>query len=370
MFRRYRQFQALTEREVNEGKRAEAQARRRTALERLDPLDLSATTWPELPPPAIVNAITFAARRGLHRTPDRHAGPLRAALAEAHGIAPERIVAGSGAAQLLAAATQVLLEPGDELVTPWPSYGLYPHLARRAGGRAVPVPGFSVAAIRSAITPRTRVVALCNPNDPTGELLDADELRTLLEALPERVVVLLDEALRHFADREPTDAALALVDELPRLLVVRTLSKAWGLAGLRVGYAVGGEGSGPVLERLAPELGLGELSQAGALEALRGTPDLAAARGRRIARARAELREALSEVDGLDVPAGQANVLWLAARGLAGAELAARLGRQGIAVAAGGPLGDPARVRVTVPHLPEHGERLVRALAVATAGAA
>lgn len=367
MFRRYRQFAALTEQEVNAAKRAEADERRRTALERLEPLDLSRTTWPEYPPPAIVNAITFAARRGLHRHPDRHAAELRAELGAVHGLPAERLVVGHGAAQLLGAAVQALMEPGDELVTPWPSYGLYPLLARRARGRAVPAPGFSVAAVLSAVTPRTRVVALCTPNDPTGALLGVARLRELLAALPERVVVLLDEALRPYADAEPPDAALGLLERCPRLLVVRTFSKAWGLAGLRVGYAAAGEDAGALLERLEPELGTGDLAQAGALEALRGTPGLAAARGRRIATARAELADALRAVEGLDVPPSQANVLWLAAAGVPGAELAARLGRQGIGVAPGGPLGDPARVRVTVPHRPEHRERLVRALGVAVA---
>ena len=365
MFRRYRRFEALTEREVNEAKRAEAESRRQAALERLELLDLSRTTWPEYPPPPIVNAITFAARRGLHRYLDRHASELRAELGALHGIPPARVAVGDGAAQLLAAAAQVLLEAGDELVTPWPSYGLYPLMARRARGRAVPVPGFTAEAVLSAVTPRTRVVALCNPNDPTGELLGVEELRGLLDALPERTVVLLDEALRTYADREPPDAALELLDGHPRLLVVRTFSKAWGLAGLRVGYALAGEGAEPVLERLEPELGVSELAQAGALEALRGSPDLAASRARRIAAERDALREALRSVDGLEVPPSQANVLWLATAGVPGAELAARLGRQGIAVAAGGPLGDPARVRVTVPHRPEHRERLVRALAAA-----
>jgi histidinol-phosphate aminotransferase len=370
MFRRYRQFEALTEQEVNEGKRAEAEARRSAALERVEPLDLSATTWPELPPPAVVNAITFAARRGLHRYRDRRAGELRAQLAGHHGLAPERVVVGEGAAQLLSAAAHELMEPGDELVTPWPSYGLYPLMARRARATAVPVQGFSAGAVLAAITPRTRVVALCNPNDPTGALLGAGALRDLLEALPERVVVLLDEALREYADAEPVGAALDLLDGFGRLVVVRTFSKAWGLAGLRVGYALGGEESAPLLERLQPELGVGELAQAGALEVLRAGPDLAEARGRRIAGARAALLDALTGIEGLDVPPSQANVVWAAATGVAGAELAARLARRGIAVAPGAALGDPGRVRITVPHRPEHRERLVRALAAAVAGEA
>ena len=142
-------------------------------------------------------------------------------------------------------------------------------VARHARGVAVPVAGFSVDGILEAVNDRTRLVALCNPNDPTGELLGVDELARLLEALPERTVVLLDEALRDFADAEPLDATLALLERFPRLLIFRTFSKAWGLAGLRCGYALGGPGAEPLLEQLAPELGVNELAQAGALEAVR-----------------------------------------------------------------------------------------------------
>ena len=269
MFRHYRQYEGMTEEEVSADLRAKADERKQQALARVEPIDLSATTWPEYPPSTVVNAITYAARRGLHRYLDRHATALRSELAHHLGVPEERLVMGDGAAQLLGAAAQALLEPLDELVTPWPSYGLYPAIAHRARGHAVPVPGFGAQAVLRAVNERTRLVALCNPNDPTGELVAVDELRALLEALPERVVVLLDEALRDFVDAEQRDAALALVDEFPRLLVFRTFSKAWGLAGLRVGYAVGGPGAEPLLEQLEPELGLNELAQAGALEALR-----------------------------------------------------------------------------------------------------
>ena len=143
LFKHYKQFEALTEEEVNVGKRAVAAERRAKELARVEPLDLARTTWPEYPPPVIVNAITYAARRGLHRYIDRHATELRAALAHRHDVPAERLVVGDGAAQLLTAAAQALIEPGDELVTPWPSYALYPLMARRARGHAVPVPGFS-----------------------------------------------------------------------------------------------------------------------------------------------------------------------------------------------------------------------------------
>ncbi len=361
-FGHYRQFEALSEEEVNAEKRALAEERRARELARVAPLDLARTTWPEYPPSVVVDAITYAARRGLHRYVDRHAGELRAELAHRHGLPATRLVVGDGAAQLLSAAARALLRAEDELLCPWPTYALYPLMARRVRARAVPVPGFSVDAVLAAVTPRTRLVALANPNDPTGELLPVGELARLLAALPERVVVLLDEALRDFADAEPLDAALRLLDAHPRLLVVRTFSKAWGLAGLRVGWAAGGVGSEPLLEQLEPELGLDELAQAGTLGALRAAGDLARRRGAVVAAARAELVAGVRERPGLAASPSQANVLWLRADGLPGAELAARLERAGVVVAGGGPLGDPDRVRVQVPHLPEHRARLLRAL--------
>ncbi len=363
MFRHYRQFEGMTEREVSEELRAQSAERKRRALARVEPIDLSATTWPEYPPSTVVNAITYAARRGLHRYLDRHATALRSELAHALAVDRERLVVGDGAAQLLGAAAQALLEPLDELVTPWPSYGLYPIIARRARGHAVPVDGFGAQAVLRAVNERTRLVALCNPNDPTGQLIGVDELRSLLAALPERVVVLLDEALRDFVDAEPRDAALALLDEFPRLLVFRTFSKAWGLAGLRVGYAVGGPGAEPLLEQLEPELGLNELAQAGALEALRHASGVVAGRAAMVAAQRARLVDALRELD-VDVAPSQANVLWLRADGVEGADLAHRLERHGVIVAPGAPLGDGARVRVAV-HRPEAGDRLLRALELA-----
>jgi histidinol-phosphate aminotransferase len=360
MFRHYRQFEGMTEEEVSAQLREQAAERRRQALARVEPIDLSATTWPEYPPSTVVNAITYAARRGLHRYLDRHATALRSELAHRHGVHAERLVVGGGAAQLLAAAAQALLEPLDELVTPWPSYGLYPAMARRARGHAVPVAGFGAEAVLRAVNERTRLIALCNPNDPTGELMGVGDLRSLLEALPERVVVLLDEALRDFVDAEDRDAALALADEFPRLLVFRTFSKAWGLAGLRVGYAVGGPGAEPLLEQLEPELGVNELAQAGALEALRHAEAVVAGRAAVVAAERARLASSVRAL-GVDVAPSQANFLWLRADGMVGNELARRLERHGVIVASGTPLGDGERVRAAVQRR-EAGDRLLRAL--------
>ena len=364
LLRYYRQFEGLSEQEVNARLRDEAAGRRAQALARVERLDLSRTTWPEYPPPAVVNAITYAARRGLHRYLDPHAAELRSELAHGLGVEEERIVVGGGITQLMGAAAQALLEPDDELVTPWPSYPLYPLIARRSRGRAVPVPGFGPEAVLRAVNDRTRLVALCNPNDPTGALVGAADLAALLAALPERVVVLIDEALRDFVSAEARDAVLDLLADHPRLLVFRTFSKAWGLAGLRCGYAVGGPGAEPLLAQLEPELGLDELAQAGCARgaAYRGGARRGPWRGRR-PRAHAAGRG----------PRGrrprrgpeQANVLWAAAPGIAGAELARRLDHAGVVVAPGGPLGDAARVRVTVPPGREDADRALRAFASA-----
>lgn len=352
----YRQFEGEPEEEVNRRLREQAMQERQRALQRIDPIDLSTATWPELPPSEVVNAVTFVARRGLHRYLDPHAAELRSELAHRVGVPDDRIVVGNGAAQLMGAAAQALLEPGDELITPWPSYPYFPVMARRARGAAVPVPGWGPEAILRAVTERTRVVALANPNDPTGERLDEAALRALLQALPERIVVLLDEALVEYA---PASHA-GLVDAFPRMLVFRSFSKAWGLAGLRVGYAVGGPGSEPLLERLEPELGVNELAQAGALEALRSAEGTVE---RRVARVREERTRLTDELRarGLRVADSEANLLWIGAEGLDGAELASRLERAKVRVAEGGRFGDSSRIRAAVQSR-QAGDRLLDAL--------
>jgi histidinol-phosphate aminotransferase len=343
----YRQFEAMSEEEVNARLRERAAERKRKALAVVEPLDLSSTTWPHLPHPYVVNAVTYVARRGLHRYPGRPGESVREELAHVLGVPAERVVVGNGAAQLLGSAIRSLIEPGDELVCPWPGYPQLPLLARRARGAAVPVPGFSAAALLEAVNPRTRVVALANPNDATGEHLAPGELAQLLGALPERVIVLLDEALVDFAGPEAAGAGLGLLDEHPRLLVFRSFSKAWGLAGLRCGYAVGGEGSELMLEQLEPELGINDLTRAGALEALRSCGQMTVQRAAAVAEQRDRL---ISEVRRMGVQASdsRANFLWLERSGASGAQFADALRRAGIIVAQGGPLGDPRRVRVSV----------------------
>jgi histidinol-phosphate aminotransferase len=357
----YRQFEGMTEEEVNAELREQAAERKRKALTRVDTLDLSHTTWPELPHPRVVNAITFVARRGLHRYPHLQGSDLRGELAARHGVPPSRLILGNGAAELLAAATRAILEPGSQLLTSWPSYPLYPLMARRARGRAVPVDGGVDALLEAAARePDVRMVVLASPNDPTGELLATSELQRLLDGLPGDVAVLLDEALVEFADAQPAGSSLAMLEGHPRLLVFRSFSKAWGLAGLRVGYVIGGPGSEELLEQLEPDLGVSEVSQAGALEALQGCSELVEKRVRTISEERPRLTAELRS-RGFEVSDSQANFLWVAHPTLSGAELTTRLAQAGVLVAPGKALGAPRHVRIAL-RSASASKRLLRAL--------
>ncbi len=343
----YRQFEGLSEEEVNVQLREQDAERRRKALTQVQTLDLSQTTWPELPHPRIVNALTYVARRGLNRYPQLHASDLRDELAARHDVDPARLILGNGAAELLSSATRALMEPGQVLLSSWPSYPLYPIMARRAHGRAVPVKGGVDELLAAVPQHDTRVIAVASPNDPTGELSELEQLRRLLDGLPDSVAVLLDEALVEFADAQPRDSSLTLLEDHPRLLVFRSFSKAWGLAGLRVGYAIGGSDAQELLAALQPDLGVSEVSQMGVLEALRSCSQLLEDNVREIYQERPLLTAALRERD-FEVTDSQANFLWTAHPSLQGSELAARLARAGVLVAAGDALGEPRHVRIAI----------------------
>jgi histidinol-phosphate aminotransferase len=343
----YKQFEGMSEEEVNVGLREEAAERRRKALAIVDTLDLSQTTWSELPHPRIVNAITYVARRGLHEYPHMRSTDLRHQLAERHGVEPDRLVLGNGAAELLASATRALISPGQKLLTHWPSYPLYPLMARRAHGQAIPVEGGVDALLDAARDPDVRAIAIASPNDPTGELLASAELERLLGGLPEGIAVLLDEALVEFSDAQPAGSSIELLERHPQMLVFRSFSKAWGLAGLRIGYVIGAPGSSALLSELEPDLGVSELSQAGALEALRSCSEQIETRVATICEVRPRIAESL-RLMGFQVSDSQANFLWAAHPEIAGAELAARLAQTGVLVAAGDALGQPQHVRIAL----------------------
>ena len=193
----YKQFDDMDQSEVNAELRDRRAKEKALALEEIPTLDLSKTEWPEYPNADIVSASVYTARGRINGYPDSHAVGLRRALAERHYIKAQQIVIGNGAAELLATATQALLSHGDELVTPWPSYPLYPSIALRAGARPIPVDlrdgRADVAALVDTLNARdrARVLVLCNPNDPTGTYLSSAELRDLLGRLPDRVHVLI-----------------------------------------------------------------------------------------------------------------------------------------------------------------------------------
>ena len=190
-------------------------------------------------------------------------------------------------------------------------------------------------------------VVLCNPNDPTGTYLPAAEVRALAHALPDHVHLLVDEAFVQFQDLEPEDSVLRLVDEHERLLVFRTFSKIYGLSGLRAGYAVASAGAGPLLDSLAPALGVNALTQAAVEQALRIGDAEVARRRELVIEQRRRLLRALHDLPA-DAPPSQANFVWLHAAGLTGSELAARLERAGVLVAPGGPLGADDHVRAAI----------------------
>ena len=362
----YRQFEDVDLEERNRELRARRAREKALALERVPDIDLSKTEWPELPNSEVVNASIARARGWVNDYPDRHATGVRRALCDRHGVEPERIVVGNGAAELLQTAAMVLLGDGDELLTPWPSYPLFPLMATRAGARPVPVDGgMDPGALRDALSARTRIIVICNPNDPTGDYLASGPLAALLEGLPERVFVLLDEALVDFQDVEERDACLRLTDTYPRLLAIRTFSKIYGLSGLRAGYAVGSPDCARLLDAIAPVHGVNTLTQAAVEQALR----IGGAEVER--RRQAVVRERRRLVDGLrtlpiDVTDSQANFVWLRVPGMSGNELAERLRREGVTVAAGGPLGADDHVRAAIRGAAAT-DRLVEALGRAAA---
>lgn len=347
----YRQFQDMDQEEVNRGLRERRAREKALALEQVPVLDLSSTEWPDFPNSEVVNASIFVARGRVNGYPDRHAATIRRGLAQRHGLAPEQVVLGNGAAELLQLASLALLAEGDELVTPWPSYPLYPLMARRAGAQPVAVDlqrgRVDSDALLGAVGPRTRAVVICNPNDPTGTYLPAAELGELLAALPEHVHVLLDEAYVDFQDVEDRDACLRLTDAFPRLVVFRTFSKVWGLSGLRAGFAVGGPSTTGLLEAIAPVLGVNVLTQAAIEQALKiGTREIERRRELVIGQ-RGRILSALHDLP-VEAPDSEANFVWLRAPGMSGAELAGRLEREKLRVAPGGPLGDDDHVRASV----------------------
>jgi histidinol-phosphate aminotransferase len=360
----YRQFAGMSEQEQSEEYKRRSSERRAQDLAIIDTLDLSGVHWHEFPHPDVVAAITYAARRALNRPPDPHAVELRQEIARRSGVEPERVVAGHGAAQLLQSALRTLAGEGDEIVMPWPTYRFLPAMARTAGARPVPVLGpLDPERLLAAVTPHTRAVVVGNPNDPTGEALSREGLHELAHGLPEQAWLVVDEALVDFLPDDRRSDALDLTDEHPRTLVVRTLSKAYGLAGLRCGWAIGPADAAEELTGVAPAGALATPVQAGALEALVDCGPLVQRRRELVAGERARLLDELADTR-YDVAPSAANALWISLPGTGGEKLAARLDAASVRVAGGAAWNDLDHVRAQI-QSPGATDRLLAALAAA-----
>ena len=204
-------------------------------------LRLSANENTQGPAAAVRQVLTAAVE--LSRYPDGNGTALKQALAEHHGVAPEQLTLGAGSNEALLLVAQTLMRPGLEGVHARYSFIVYPSIIRIAGGMPVQAEavdrGHDVDALLAAVTPRTRLIYVANPNNPTGTWLRAAQLRRLLETLPEHVVTVVDEAYFEYLQDEPDyPDCIRWIEQFPRLVVTRTFSKVYGLAALRIGYAV------------------------------------------------------------------------------------------------------------------------------------
>jgi histidinol-phosphate aminotransferase len=329
-----------------------------------DVAQLASNESPYPPVEGVVEAVRQAAS-GVNRYPDPGARVLRAALSHHYDFPAARIAVGNGSCEILLAAGDALLEPGSEVVYAWPSFSMYPHLAAITGAVAVTVPlaegdVHDLEGMRLAITDATRLLVVCNPNNPTSTHVSSAVVADFLEKVPSRVLVILDEAYAEFQVVEDPDTTLGLLERFPNLVLLRTFSKVYGLAGLRVGYALGTEEFRLAVDSVRQPFAVNQLAQAAAAEAIRHQDDVAR-RVERNATERLWIAEELERL-GLDAPQSQANFFWLGLGDRDEAEFVRELGRRGVAVRAGGGLGGPGHVRVTYGTRAEN-ERLVAALA-------
>jgi len=350
---RYRQYKELDPEEVSRELRAQRDERRARELVFVPELDMARTAWHEPPHPEAVNAATFALRRRMNAYPDPGAAEVRELAARRHGVEPGQVAVGHGAAELLHEACAALFHDGGRLLVPWPSWRPLPEIARRAGGEPIAVEATPVTSppgrgrgglddLLARVDYRTRAVSLCSPNDPTGATLDAAALREFARRLPERVWILLDEALADFL--EPGEDLAGLVAELPNLLVFRTFSKAHAMAGFRIGYVLCPPG---MAVRLAPSFSVNAPAQAAAVWALELGEPVIARRRAQAARERDRLAAALRRTP-LSFPATRTPFVWLSSERHGGAEIAAHLAQRRIAVAPGEQWGDERHVRITL----------------------
>ena len=287
------------------------------AREGLTVYKVSSNENPYPPLPSVLEVVREAATT-MNRYPDMGVTALTEALAEHLGVPAFWIATGTGSVGVLGQIVQATCDPGDEVVYAWRSFEAYPIVVALAGARSVQVPltpdhRHDLTAMLAAVTDRTKVVLVCTPNNPTGPTVDHAELVAFVEQVPEHVLVVIDEAYLEFVAGSGTDdpvRALEILRDHPNVVVLRTFSKAYGLAGLRVGYAVAHEPVATALRKTATPFGVNTLAQVAAVASLESQAEL----DERVTALVAERRrvvEALADA-GWEVPQSGANFVWFA----------------------------------------------------------
>ncbi|MCW4385777.1 histidinol-phosphate transaminase [Salinibacterium sp. SYSU T00001] len=336
-----------------------------------DAFKLSSNENPYPTHPAVMAAI---ADTSPNRYPDALATQLRGRLAERHGLELEQVHVGAGSVSLLAQLISAVAAPGDEVLYAWRSFEAYPGLVTVAGATSVTVPlredhGHDIDAMIAAISPRTRAVIVCSPNNPTGAIVTREEFARLMAAVPSDVLVMLDEAYIEFVGEPQAVRGTEVLAEHPNLVVLRTFSKAYGLAGLRIGYALGHPLVLGAARTTAIPLSVIEAAQRGALAALDHEPELLE-RVAMLAGRRDEVWRALEAMNA-GVPRPHGNFVWFPAPG-ATAPVAEIFLKHGIVARALG--DDGVRVSIgeaeSVEKLLSAAEEVVNTLRTSTRGTA
>lgn len=308
-------------------------------------IKLASNEVPYGPLPGVVEAITQAAASA-HRYPDMGVVALRETLANRYGVTADRVATGCGSVALAEHLARVSCLPGDEILYSWRAFEAYPIIAAATGATSVRVPngaghGHDLAAMAAAVTDRTRMVLVCNPNNPTGTAVRRAELDAFLAAVGEDVLVVIDEAYREFVTDEAVPDGLAAYGDRPNVVILRTLSKAWGLAGMRVGFLIAAPAVAETVRKVVTPFSTSAAAQAAAQAALSATEEmrrrcnLVIAERSRVVRAMRKLVP--------DLPESEANFVWL--------PLGERSAPFATACAAGGVLVRPfpgEGVRVTI----------------------
>jgi histidinol-phosphate aminotransferase len=305
------------------------------------------TPWP--PRPEVLEAVE-AQLRNLNRYPDPEKSLLRRRISERTGVPAARVAVGNGSCEILLAAADAMLEPGAEVVYAWPSFSIYPHLAAMAGARAITVPlndagEHDLEAMAREVTVATRIVIVCNPNNPSATALSPAAIDAFTAALPRHVAVLLDEAYVEFSTLQDPDESIDLLERHPNLVLLRTFSKVYGLCGLRAGYALGSEEFRLAVDRVRQPFSVNALAQAAASEALTHVDEVE----RRVEQTAIERLHVESELAerGLESTDSQANFSWVSLGDRDEDEVVQGLADRGVIVRAGKALGEEGRLRVT-----------------------